>query len=155
MGSIFVRPTGSMLTCVRDRKICSYFLKGNTRINVPCSHIPYTVLSRASAHGRSRLKHQKWGVGGYTEEVLGWFNYPCACNVSSQGVPNRLHRRFARASPVLRQGQPDGGESCIMLESGLTLVASLPSVCRFVVCEFRAGGEERCEQGYRRVCVKL
>jgi len=37
-----------------------------------------TVLARASAHGRSqlKLKHQNLGVGGYTEKVLKWFNYP-------------------------------------------------------------------------------
>jgi len=59
------------------------------------------LLSRASAHGRSQLKCQKLGVGGYTEKVLEWFNYLRAkahpgCEVSSQGVP---HRRF-----VLRRG---------------------------------------------------
>ena len=73
-----------------------------------------TVLSRASAHGRSQLKHQKLRVGGYTEKVLEWFNYPCArahpgCEVNCQGV---LHRRF-----VCRRGQPDSGESCIVLQS--------------------------------------
>jgi len=30
--------------------------------------MPFTVLSRASAHGRSQLKRQKLRVGGYTEE---------------------------------------------------------------------------------------
>ena len=29
-----------------------------------------TVLSRASAHGRSQLKRQNLGVGGYKEKVL-------------------------------------------------------------------------------------
>ena len=29
-----------------------------------------TVVSRASAHERSQLKHQKIGVGRYMEEVL-------------------------------------------------------------------------------------
>ena len=33
------------------------------------------VLSRASAHGCSQLKHQKLRVGGYTKEVLEWSNY--------------------------------------------------------------------------------
>ena len=47
----------------------------------------YTVLSQASAHGRSQLKHQILRVGGYTEEVLEWFDYPRAsahsgCEVS-------------------------------------------------------------------------
>ena len=59
-------------------------------------------------------KHQKLRVGGYTEKVLECFNYPRArahpgCKVNCQGVP---HRRF-----VLRQGQPDSGESCIVLQS--------------------------------------
>ena len=30
----------------------------------------YTILPRASAHGGSQLKHEKPGVGPYTEEVL-------------------------------------------------------------------------------------
>ena len=35
-------------------------------------------LSWASAHGCSQLKHQKLRVGGYTKEVLEWFDYPHA-----------------------------------------------------------------------------
>ena len=39
-------------------------------------------------------KNKKLGVGGYTEEVLEWFNYSRAsahpgCEVSCQGVPNQ------------------------------------------------------------------
>ena len=54
-----------------------------------------TVLSQASAHWHSQLKHLKLWVSGCTEEVLKWFNYPPArshprCEVSCQGVPNRL-----------------------------------------------------------------
>ena len=50
-----------------------------------------TVLSRASAHGHSQLKHQKLRVGGYTQVVLEWFNYPRAstyprCEVSCLGT---------------------------------------------------------------------
>ena len=30
------------------------------------------------AHGCSQFKHHKLKVGGYTEEVLEWFDYPCA-----------------------------------------------------------------------------
>ena len=41
-----------------------------------CMNILGTVLSQASAHGHSQLKHQKLGLGGYMEEVLEWFNYP-------------------------------------------------------------------------------
>ena len=71
-------------------------------------------MSRASTHGRSQLKHQKLRVGSYTEKVLELFNYPSArahpeCEVNCQGVP---HYRF-----VLRRGQPDSGESCIVLQS--------------------------------------
>jgi len=59
-----------------------------------------TVLSRASAHGRSQLKYQKLRVGGYMEEVLKWFNYPHArahprCGVRCQGIP---HCHFVCAS---------------------------------------------------------
>ena len=62
-----------------------------------------TVLSRASAHGRSQLKRQKLRVGGYTGKVLELLNYPRArahpgYEINCQGVP---HRRF-----VLCRGQP-------------------------------------------------
>ena len=77
------------------------------------------------SHGCSQLKCQKLRVGGYTEKVLEWFNYPCArahsgCEVNCQGVS---HRHF-----VLFQGQPDSGESCIMLQSWPThsLIAKFP-----------------------------
>ena len=61
-----------------------------------------TVLSRASAHRHSQLKHQKLRVGGYTKEVLEWSNYLRAnahpwCEVSCQGRID-LNCRFARAS---------------------------------------------------------
>ena len=35
----------------------------------------HTILSWASAHWHSQLNRLKLGVGGYTEEVLKWFNY--------------------------------------------------------------------------------
>ena len=83
------------------------------------------ILSRASTHGHSQPKCHKLRVGGYTEKVLEWFNYPRArahsgCEVSCQGVP---HRRF-----VLHRGQPDSGESCIVLQNWPTrsLVAKFP-----------------------------
>ena len=34
------------------------------------------ILSWASAHGFSHFKDKKLRVGGYTEEVLEWCNYP-------------------------------------------------------------------------------
>ena len=34
-----------------------------------------TILSWASAYGRSQFKHQKFRLGSCTEEVLEWFNY--------------------------------------------------------------------------------
>ena len=73
------------------------------------------------------------------------------CKVSCQGVSTCII-----ALPVLHQGQPDGGESCIVLESRLTLslVANLPKCLLLVVHEFRTAGEERCEQGYEWVCAK-
>ena len=57
---------------------------------------------------------------------------------------------------MVRQDQPNGGESCTVLESGLTcsLVANLPKRSSLVLHEFRTTGEECCEQGYIQVCVK-
>ena len=67
---------------------------------------------------------QKLRVGSYTEEVLKWF---CAsahpgCKVSVCIV----------ASPTLHRGHSDGGESCIVLESGPT--RSLVASAVFVAC---------------------
>ena len=73
-----------------------------------------TVLSRASAHGRSQLKRQNLGMDGYTEKVLKWFNYPQAralprCQLSWQpwGRINRLASSvrscFVEASPTVEK----------------------------------------------------
>ena len=66
-----------------------------------------TLLSRTSAHGRSQLKRQNLGVGGYTDKVLKWFNYPRArahpgCKVSSHGAESTC----IVGSSVLCRGQP-------------------------------------------------
>ena len=81
---------------------------------IPSNAKMRTVLSRASSHGHLQLKCQKLRVGGYTEKVLEWFKYPHTrahpgCEVNCQGVP---HCRF-----VLRRGQPNSGEGCIVLQS--------------------------------------
>ena len=60
-------------------------------------------------------------MGGYTEKVLNWFNYPRArahpgCEVSSHGAKSTC----IVGSSVLRRDQPDSGESCIVLQSGPT-----------------------------------
>ena len=88
-----------------------------------------TVLSRASAHGRSQLKRQNLRVGGYMENSLKWFNYPHArahpgCEVSCHGT----EWTWIIGSSVVRWGQSDSGESCIVLQSGPTcsLVAKFP-----------------------------
>ena len=118
-----------------------------------------TILSRASAHGRSQLKLQNLGVGGYTENVLKWFSYPRAsahpgCEVGSHGAESAC----IIGSSMLRRGQPDSGEGCIMLQSGPTL-ASLLSICSIqslpAVRKFRAVREERCEPSHGQVCVNL
>ena len=61
-------------------------------------------------------------------------------------------------SSVIRQGQPNSGESCIALQSGLTLT-SLPSFHTVqsspAVHEFCAAGEECCKRGDGRVCAPL
>ena len=61
------------------------------------------------------------------------------------------------ALPVLRRGQPDGRESCIVLESGPTrrLVARLPQRSSLAIREFRSASKVRCEQCYGRVFAKL
>ena len=48
------------------------------RIAILPQTLSNTILSWASTHGYSQLKHQKLRVGGYMEKVLKCFNYPCA-----------------------------------------------------------------------------
>ena len=57
-----------------------------------------TVLSRASTHGCSQLKCQNLGVGGYTEKVLKWFNYPQARAHPGCEASCHLHYRFVHTS---------------------------------------------------------
>ena len=85
-----------------------------------------TVLSWASAHGRSQLKCQKVRVGGYTEKLLKWFNYPRARAHPNAKLAVRVYRIVA--SSALHWGQPDSGESCVVLQSWPTrsLVAKFP-----------------------------
>ena len=57
----------------------------------------------ALATARISSSIQKIGVGGYTEEVLEWFNYPAQAPIPDAKLAPRvyrigLHRRFARAS---------------------------------------------------------
>ena len=58
---------------------------------------------------------------------------------------------------VLCQGQPDGGESCIVLESRSPRSPDAKLLqLSYVVHELCAASEERrCERGYRQVCVEL
>ena len=80
-----------------------------------------TVLSRASAHGCLQLKRQNLRVSGYMENSLKWFNCPHArahprCELSCHGT----EWTYIVGSFVIRRGQPDSGESCIVLQSGPT-----------------------------------
>ena len=83
-------------------------------------------------HGHLQLKHPKLRVGGCTEEVLEWFNYPSPsahprCEVSCQRVWNKqaslLCLCFVEARTM--------AECCIALESVLTnsLVSKLLHCC--------------------------
>ena len=105
--------------------------------------------------------------GNYTEIVLKWFNYPCArahpgCDVSCQGTESTCIIG-SLCFVVLRWGQPDSGEGCIVLQSRPTrsLVAKFPHIQSLLaVREFRAAGDECCERGHRRVyanfwCLKI
>ena len=106
-----------------------------------------------------QLKHQNLRVGGYTENSLKWFNYPHArahpgCEVICHGT----EWTCIVGSSVIRRGQSNSEESCIVLQSGPTcsLVAKFRSVqLSLGVREFHAAGEERCKWGHRRVCANL
>ena len=70
-------------------------------------------------------------MGGYTEKVLECINYLHArahpgCEVRCHGT----ELTCIVPSSVLRQGQPDSGEKCIVLQSGLTrsLIAKFAAV---------------------------
>ena len=72
--------------------------------------------------------------GGYTENSLKWFDYPHArahprCVVSCHGT----EWTCIVGSSVIHRGQPDSGESCIVLQSGpsRSFVAKFPQ--RFIV----------------------
>ena len=69
---------------------------------------------------------EKLRVGGCTEEVLEWFNYPHVGPHPSYEVRYRIN--LDHLLLVLCRSQPDSGESCIVLEGGLTrsLTAKLP-----------------------------
>ena len=68
-----------------------------------------TVLSWATTHGHSQLKHQKLWVGSCTEEMLKLLNY-----IPAQGpTPNAKGTKSTCLITlfVLCRGQPDSGES--------------------------------------------
>ena len=67
---------------------------------------------------RLQLKLQNLGVGGYTEKVLKWFNYPRA----------RAHTRCEVGSYGAELTCIDSGEGCIVLQSEPTrgLIAKFP-----------------------------
>ena len=73
------------------------------------------------------------------ENMLKWFNYPRAkahpgCEVGSHGAESTC----IIGSSVLRRGQPDSGEGCIVLQSGPTdsLIVKFPQ-CAVVACSAR------------------
>jgi len=95
-----ISPSQQTWTVLLPSMLVRCLVKLNRQIFVLVS-INSAVLSRASAHGLSQLKRQKLGVGGYTEKVLEWFNYPRAraypgCELNCQGVPLRASSRPAR-----------------------------------------------------------
>ena len=116
-----------------------------------------TVLSRASTHGRSQLKRQKFGGGGYTEKVLKLFNYPRArpdAKLAAMG-PNRLASSvrpwFVEASPTVEKTV-----SCYKADRLVASLLSFRSVQSSpTVREFRAARAERCEPGHGQVCANL
>ena len=54
-------------------------------------------------------------VGGYTEKVLKWSTIPVQGSTPDVKLAARVY--CIVASSVLSQGQPDSGESCVMLQS--------------------------------------
>ena len=87
------------------------------------------VLSQANTHGHSQLKYQKLRVGSCTMEVLEWFNYTTQAPTPSAKLAARGNEPTCIVTlPMLVWAQPDGEESCIMLESGLTPSLSVAKV---------------------------
>ena len=74
-----------------------------------------SVLSGASAHGHSQLKRQKVRVGGYTEKVLNGSTIPVQRPTPDAKLAARVY--YIVASSVLCRGQPDSGESCVVLQN--------------------------------------
>ena len=104
-----------------------------------------TALSQASAHGCLQLKHQNLRVGSCTEDVLKWFNYSCTRGTQSN---------FIAALPVLCRGQPNGGESCIVLESRLTcsLIVKFPQQHANFVLQVTNAGNKAIDGCVRNCC---
>ena len=116
-------------------------LKKNLILSASYLYMVNTVLSRASAYGHSRLKHQNLRVGGYTENVL---NYPQArahpgCKVSCHGTKSTCIvscPRFVEASSTV--------EKSVSIYKADQLLASLLNFrsvqLSLAIREFRAAG---------------
>ena len=112
-----------------------------------------TVLSWASTHVHSPVKHKKWGLGGYKKEVLEKFNYPVqAPTLIRQELS---HCRFAHASSFsqVRAAWQCGKLYCARKRANLQscfqgLQRSSPAVH-----EYHTARGEHCGQGYDR-CVQ-
>ena len=145
-----------------DRKIVwvSYWVSGNKTSSTlnPKPQSGSTILSRASAHGRSQFKLQNLGVGGYTKCLNG-------TTIPEQGAtpdvklaamgPNRLASSvrpcFVKASSTVEKAV-----SCYKADRLVALLLSFRSVQSSpAVREFRAAREERCEPSNRQVCANL
>jgi len=106
-----------------------------------------------------QLKCQKLRVGGYTENILKWFNYPDAMptpdvNLTAMGL-NRLASSvclwFVEASPTVEKAV-----SCYKANRLVASTLSFHSIRSLLaVWEFCAAGEESCEWGHGHVCVNF
>ena len=114
------------------------------------------VLSRASAHGCSHLKRQNLRVGGYTENVLKWFNYPHTwphhAKLAALGLnwlASLVHSWFVEASPTVEKAV-----SCYKTDRVIALLLSFRSVqSSLAVHEFRAAGKNVANEATNR-CVR-
>ena len=109
----------------------------------------YTIVSRVSTHGCSQLKFQNLTMGGWTEEVLEWFNFThLGSKVSFHGVVYQLALLL-----VLRWGKPDSRES-IMLQSG-SLVVNFCSVHHLQYASLVLQAKNAVKEAMDWVCVNL
>ena len=112
---------------------------------------PSTILSWASTHGCSQLKHQR---------LVAERRYLNGSTILVHAPTPNLKLLTLSLDPcfaLAKQGQSSGGKNCVVLRNRLTcgLLANPLQSLSLAICEIYSVREECCRQGYERVCESL